>query len=270
MRVGTLKLSSKIRSVAQLSSLTLLFAGATSYAANTNLDSLENISQELVEIRQQISSLHDEINFKKDSFNDQIRSYSNQKSDLDVKISRSELNIKDLQRELEKLQTANKDKFEAYDEVSPVLKNVIAELKVSLADSIPFKLPQRLKALDDIEHRLITNIITPNKAANQLWAFVEDELILGRSSGIYNESLFISGEDKLVKVLRLGKIAIFFKTSDGEYGVIKQESSGWNQASISGSENLRELDYLFDSFNKNIRNGLFNVPNFLPANTSSN
>lgn len=260
-----MKLSSKVRSFAQLTSLTLLCAGSTSYAAQANLESLENISQELVEIRQQISSLHDEISFKKDSFNDQLRSYSNQKADLDVKISRADLNIKDLQRELEKLQQANKEKTEAFDEVSPVLKNVISQLKVSLADSIPFKLPQRLQALDDIEHRLVTNIITPNKAANQLWAFVEDELILGRSSGIYNESLNIAGEEKLVKVLRIGKIAMFYKTSDSQYGVIKQENDTWQQASISGDQNTRELDVLFDSFNKNIRNGLFSVPNILPA-----
>jgi hypothetical protein len=259
------KLSTKVRSFAQFASLTLFVSGSTSYAATADLTSLENISHELVDIRQQISSLHDEINFKKDSFSDQLRSYSNQKTDLDVKISRAELNIKDLQRELEKLQSANKEKFEAYDEVTPVLKGVITKLKVSLTDSIPFKLSQRLQALDDIEHRLTTNIITPNKAANQLWAFVEDELILGRSSGIYNESLNIAGEDKLVKVLRIGKIAMFYKTSDAKYGVIKQENSNWNQAAISGDQNTRELDILFDSFSKNIRNGLFNIPNILPA-----
>jgi len=232
----------------------------------SELRSLENISKELVGIRQQISSLHDEINFSKESFNDQIRSYSNQKSDLNVKISRADLNLKDLQRELDKLKAINDKKFEAYDEVSPVLKTAIDKLRSSIKASLPFKLEARLQALSDIEHRLNTNIISPNKAANQLWAFVEDELVLGRSSGIYSESLRVDGEEKLVKVLRLGKIAMFYQTPDAHYGVVRQHKGSWQQDHVLGDDNTRQLDYLFDSFNKNIRNGLFTVPNFLPNN----
>lgn len=255
----------KLKSFVQSASLVLFFGCSAPLVASTELQSLKNISQELVEIRQQISSLHDDINYQKDSFNDQLRSYSNQKSDLNVKISRADLNIKDLQRELEKLQTQNQEKFEAYDEVSPVLEASIASIRKGLEDSIPFKREQRLQALQDIEHRLKANIITPNKAANQLWAFVEDELILGRSSGIYNESINVDGEDKLVKVLRLGKMAMFYKTPDAQYGVIKKEQGSWAQHSVSDEQEQRQLDGLFDSFAKNIRNGLFAVPNFLPA-----
>ena len=240
----------------------LVFSG--NCVAETNIQSLENISQELVDIRQKISSLHDKINFKKDKFRDQLRSYSNQKSDLEVKLSRSDLNIKELQRELDKLKETNKTRFKSYDNVAPVLKAGIESLRESVKSSLPFKLKERLKALDDIEHRLETNIISPNKAANQLWAFVEDELMLGRSSGIYNESISINGEDKLVKVLRLGKIAMIYKTPDESYGVLRKQQNGWKQDIVSAGEHTRQLDNLFDSFNKNIRNGLFTIPNILP------
>ena len=233
-------------------------------AADTDLQSLENIAQELVDIRQQISHLHDNINFKKDKFHDQIRSYANQKNDLVVKISRADLNIKDLQRELNKLTELNDKKFQSYDEIEPVLKSAIKSLRASIEVSIPFKLKERLQALDDIRHRLETNIISPNKAANHLWAFVEDELVLGRSSGIYNESIRINGENKLVKVLRLGKIAMFYKTPNEGYGVLRNSQGNWKQSVVESGENTRQLDNLFDSFAKNIRNGLFTVPNFLP------
>lgn len=242
----------------------LMIVMTTNSGANSEIQSLENISQELVEIRHQIANLHDEINFKKDSFRDQIRSFSNQKSDLEVKISRADLNIKDIQRELEKLKESNQEQFKEYDEIAPVVKKSISKLRQSVAASLPFKLNQRLQALDDIESRLDSNIISPNKAANQLWAFVEDELILGRSNGIYNETINVDGEKQLVKALRLGKVAMFFKTSDEEYGVLRHEQGDWIKESVSSSEQIRQLDNLFDSFNKNIRNGLFTVPNILP------
>lgn len=241
-----------------------LLAFSSSSFAETNLKSLENISQELVDIRQQISNLHDKINFKKENFRDQLRSFANQKSDLEVKISRSDLNLKDLQRELNKLKEINQDKYKSYDELTPVIEKSISSLRTSIKGSLPFKIKERLQALDDIEHRLNSNIISPNKAANQLWAYVEDELMIGRSSGIYNESINIGGEDKLVKVLRIGKIAMIYKTPDEGYGVFRKQENKWVQVAIEGGDNTRQLDYLFDSFNKNIRNGLFTIPNILP------
>lgn len=242
----------------------LLITLAGQSFADEGLESLENISEELVNIRQDIGQLHDQINFEKSRYNDQVRAFSNQKSDLDVKNSRAALNIKELERELDKLREENKQKRAAYDEVTPVLKDAISELRETVAQSLPFKRQDRLDALDEIEHKLNTSLITPNKAANQLWAFVEDELILGRSSGLYNESIKVGGEDKLVKVLRIGKLAMFYKTQDNQYGLLQRVSGEWQQNALDGKDANSQLDYLFDSFNKNIRNGLFKVPNYLP------
>ena len=237
---------------------------ATSGVSETELKSLKNISQELVEIRQHIESLHSEISYEKDAFKDQIRSYSNQKSDLDVRISRADLNIKDLQRELLKLTAISNRKNQLHESVSPVLKESIMRLRSSVEVSLPFKLKERLAALSEIEHRLDAQIISPNKAANQLWAFVEDELMLGKSSGIYNDTISIEGQDKLVKVLRIGKIAMFYKTHEGEFGVMKKIAEQWQQEMLDDKNSVAQLDQLFDSFSKNIRNGQFYTPNFLP------
>jgi len=237
---------------------------AKNVLAESELQSLENISQELVKIRQQIETLHNTISFKKESYRDKMRSYSSQKSDLDVRISRTELNIKDLQRELKKLTDINKVKNRDQKKIMPILRVAIDQLRISLSNSLPFKLNQRIQVLDEIEQRLNTNIISPNKAANQLWAFVEDELMLGKSSGIYNDTLEVEGQEKLVKVLRIGKIAMFYKTQDGRYGVTKKQGSAWQQQMLDDSDNIAQLEYLFDSFSKNIRNGQFSIPNFLP------
>lgn len=242
--------------------LLLVLAGQS--LAQDGVRSLENLSGELVRIRQDIGQLHDQINFEKSRYNDQVRSYSNQQSDLEVKNSRSELNITELERELNKLREENKQKRAAYDQVTPVLKEAIVELRATVAESLPFKRQERLDALDEIDGKLRTNLITPNKAANQLWAFVEDELLLGRSSGLYNEAITIEGEDRLVKILRIGKLSMFYRTQDHQYGLLQRVGGEWQQRSLEGEAANSQLDAIFDSFNKNIRNGLFQVPNYLP------
>lgn len=232
--------------------------------ADSEIKSLENISQELVTIRQQIETLHNKISFEKEAYKDQMRSYSNQKSDLNVRISRADLNNKDLQRELKKLSDINKEKNKGQTLIAPVLKQAIKGIRASITESLPFKLQQRLQALEDIEHRLDANIISPNKAANQLWAFVEDEFMLGKTSGLYNDTVTIDGQDKLVKVLRIGKVAMFFKTPDERYGMTSKQGDQWQQTMFSDQDKVTQLEQLFDSFSKNIRNGQFATPNFLP------
>lgn len=245
----------------------LLLPWSTANAAD-ELQKLKNISAELVKIRQQIESLHQQITYSKDRYQDELRSYSSQKADLEVKISRSDLNNKELQRELEKLSELNRSKLESADQITPVLNASIQKLRSMTQISLPFKRDERINALDDIAHRLQTSLISPNKAANQLWAWIEDELILGTSSGLYTDTQEIDGEKKLVKVLRLGKVALFYRTTENQYGMVRQKNGRWESSKITLENQIAEVDDLFDSFAKNIRNGLFTLPSFLPEANS--
>jgi len=234
--------------------------------AESELKSLTNISSELVKIRQQIEELHGQINQEKELFGDQFRSLSNQKSDLDIRINRSALNLKELERELDTITKENSKQHASSAELVPVLKKAITNIRAGVENGLPFKKADRLQALDDIEQRLDTNIVSPNKASNQLWAFVEDELMLGKTNGIYKDMLNIDGELKLVKVLRIGKIAMFYRTNEMEYGVVKRQQDKWQYEKLADAKSVEQLVYLFDSFSKNIRNGVFTLPNFLPKN----
>lgn len=243
--------------------LPVLLASLFTCIQASEVENIKNVSKELVKVRQEIGELHATLSYKKAEFSDQMRSYSNQKSDLDIKISRNELKVKELQRDLLKLQTENKEKSSTQKDIVPVLKNAIKELKLTIKDSIPFKKEDRLNALNDIENRLDANIITPNKVANQLWAFVEDEMMLGKTSGLYNDTVTIDGTKKLVKVLKIGKIALFYK--DGQnYGMIKKRNNSWINEKISTKEDIANTAALFDAFSKQIRTGKFTVKNIIP------
>jgi len=243
--------------------LPVLLASSFTCIQASEVENIKNVSKELVKVRQEIEELHATLSYKKAEFSDQMRSYSNQRSDLDIKISRNELKVKELQRDLLKLQDENKEKSSTQKDIVPILKKAIKELKLTIKDSIPFKKEDRLNALNDIENRLDANIITPNKVANQLWAFVEDEMMLGKTSGLYNDTVKIDGTKKLVKVLKIGKIALFYK--DGQnYGMIKKRNNSWVNEKISTKEDIANTAVLFDAFSKQIRTGKFTVKNIIP------
>lgn len=228
--------------------------------------SIENITRELSTLRQEIGQLHDEINHEKQVFNDQMRSLANQRSDLEVRISRQQLNLQDLERELASMREARAEQNLPDEQLTPMILDTIRDLRRIVSESLPFRLQDRLAVIDGIESKLRTQAITANKATNQLWAFVEDELAMGKTSGIHNETLEIAGTPQLARVLRLGKLAMFYTLPDGGYGLVRKDagSAGWQHQSVTGKDDIALVNQLFDAYAKNIRTGLFVVPNPLP------
>lgn len=249
-----------------LSALLLGALAAPAGAASKDVASIDNIARELSAIRQEIGELHDQINSERQVFSDQMRSLANQKADLEIRISRQQLNLKDLNRELATLKESRRQQTTPDAQVVPVVLEEIAALRKQLDSSVPFRLEDRLDVLREIEKRLTSGAISSNKAINQLWAFVEDELTMGRSSGIHSETLDVNGAPTLARVLRLGKIAMFYTLEEGKYGLVRQElvSGSWQHEEISAGSDVALLDKLFDAYAKNIRTGLFVVPNLLP------
>lgn len=249
-----------------LSALLLGALAAPAGAASKDVASIDNIARELSAIRQEIGELHDQINSERQVFSDQMRSLANQKADLEIRISRQQLNLKDLNRELATLKESRRQQTTPDAQVVPVVLEEIAALRKQLDSSVPFRLEDRLDVLREIEKRLTSGAISSNKAINQLWAFVEDELTMGRSSGIHSETLDVNGAPTLARVLRLGKIAMFYTLEEGKYGLVRQElvSGSWQHEEITASSDVALLDKLFDAYAKNIRTGLFVVPNLLP------
>ena len=105
---------------------------------------------------------------------------------------------------------------------------------------------------------------TPERAANKLWAFYEDEIRLTKENGVFRQSININGEERLVDVARVGMVAMFFKTSDDAYGYVTRQNGDWAYVITEDSDEKEQIAGLFDAFKKQIRTGFFTIPNQLP------
>lgn len=241
-----------------LASASLLFSN--------DAESIQNISQELAKVREEIENLHSQINYKKDRIREELASYATQRTDLEAQINRSTLRVRELQKELSKIATRNKEKNTIQEDLVPVLKDAITALRGTIQQGIPFKLNDRLEALKTIEERLDIGTAMPTKVANQLWAFLEDELRLANETSIYTHILDIGGQEKLTDVLKIGKIAMFFKSKDdATYGAIRRVGNEWKQVMIDDQEKTKMIEELFTSYQKQIRTAQFTIPNILPS-----
>jgi len=122
----------------------------------------------------------------------------------------------------------------------------------------------------EIESRLNSGAITPQRAVNQLWAFVEDEVRIAKENAIYSQTINLDGADVLVDVAKLGSVMLFFRTREERYGRAVAGADGWRWEVLEGSDQRQQIKQLFDSLRKQIRQGEFELPNPIPYRVKHN
>jgi hypothetical protein len=145
--------------------------------------------------------------------------------------------------------------------LQPLVVRLGARLEAAIASTLPFQRQQRREEVRKIRERFSGNLIDVEAAIAQLWAVVEDEIRLGRESGIYRQTLTVEGKEHLVEVARVGMAMLFFKTGDGRYGLLERQGNDWVPEVLTRKEESKMVATLFDSFRKQIRTGFFTVPN---------
>ncbi|MCW8869898.1 MAG: DUF3450 domain-containing protein, partial [Proteobacteria bacterium] len=143
----------------------------------------------------------------------------------------------------------------------PDVINMIDQLLATIEAGIPFKHLARQEVLQHIKRNLVADKITAQQAINQMWAFVEDELRLTQENGLYSQTIELNGEDVLVEVAKLGTALMYFKTKQNQYGHAVIDSNGGYTFELFESESQKQaVANLFDSLQKQIRQGLFELP----------
>ena len=67
--------------------------------------------------------------------------------------------------------------------------------------------------------------------------------------------------NQLADVAKLGMVLLYFKTFDGQVGKAIQTEQGWEYKIVSEREDRKRILCLFDSMEKHIREGYFELPN---------
>jgi len=240
-------------------SITLsLLLGATTLMANS-----DNMAESLMKLRAQVEQLDAKISDEKDAYKAQMRSLSMQKSELEGTISRQELKIKQLQKELADVQSKIKKAGKNSQGIKPIVLEAADQLIAMMKHSIPFKTHDRIAAVEEIKMQLNSSLITPQKALSMLYNSYADEMRMTKENGIFKQTITLDGEEKLVEVARVGTVMMFFKTPDDVVGYVTKAGNGWDYKQELNKEKQDEILALFDAFKKQIRTGYFTLPNAL-------
>lgn len=224
--------------------------------------SLENLAKSLARIRGEVETLQTQLDLEKEKHASKMSALNSQLADLSVEERRQKMSIEKLQHSIDKMTESAKKTEQSGENLKPVLLAVLNDYKRHIQTGFPFKMEDRIKAIEDLENNIVNQLVDPNKAVNQAWSLIEDEIRLSKENGIYQQTIPLGGERILVDIAKLGTVFLFFQTRDGRVGVAKRAADGgWIFETVDNTGDAERIRNLFDSLKKQIRQGYFELPN---------
>ena len=224
---------------------------------------LENLAQSLAKVRGDVEELQVQLDIDKEKHSSQMSALSSQLADLSVEERRQKISIEKLQHSIEKIAESSQQAALSGETLKPVLLKTLAIYKRYVQKGFPFKVADRVKAINDLENNLTNGLIDPNRAVNQLWSLFEDEIRLSKENGIYQQTIVLNGEKILADIAKIGTVFLYFQTKENKTGMAKKypDDSNWKFVAIDSANDSERISKLFDSLKKQIRQGYFELPN---------
>ncbi len=244
-----------------MSKTMLSIAVVTLLSTTTLFASSENMAESLMKLRADVEQLDASINDEKDTYKAGMSSLLRQKNDLESVVAREDLNIKQLERELDKVRAEIKEAGKNTEGLKPIVFKAIDMLEGSIKASLPFKTADRIADIEKIKSQLENNLITGQKALALTWNAYGDAIRMSKENGLFKQTISINGQDRLAEVARIGTVAMYFKLPDNTVGHVTKDTNGWYYKEAVSKKEQEQILALFDSFKKQIRSGYFTLPN---------
>jgi len=240
---------------------TLIVAAAFTSTA-TAQDSAK-LAGELSALRSEVETMSAELGELKAEQQDQLRTFARQKGELVLELDREKMRLQKLRMAVASRQDEVDQEKARFQDVVPVFQETVESLRSYIESSLPFRREERLAELDKLVSSQRAGLVSPPKALVRLWGMVEDEFRMTHENGLFQQTVTVNGQEALADVVRLGMVALYFRTSEGQVGFAQREGGGWAYHVIDKPKDVEEVSMLFDSFKKQVRVGLFELPNAL-------
>ncbi|MDT8364476.1 MAG: DUF3450 family protein [Nitrosomonas sp.] len=245
------------KSLCLVALLTIFFCAAVPVHA----DKTDELAQSLIRIRGEVEELQNQLDMERQDHRIKMDALGSQLSDLSIENRRQRLSVEKMDQVIQKLEEAKMAKLSSEEVLLPVVSTGLDKLRNVVENSLPFKVDERLSELDDLKAQLESGKVDPNRTVNRLWAFIEDEIRLTRENGLYSQSIALNGENVLADVAKLGSMFLYFQTSNNQVGLARKENDEWRFVESQDADARQNIEKLFDSLKKQIRQGYFELPN---------
>lgn len=180
----------------------------TQVAINDHADETAEMLQEYRILLRQIESTN--------VYNDQMQNVTDSQQE----------EIDSLQDQLDHLEDTKR-------EVVPLMKRMISKLDEFVGLDAPFLPDERKQRVENLKSMMDSSEFTTSEKYRRILEAYQIEMDYGRNLEVYEGSLPIEGEERIVNILRFGRVGLYYQSLD-------KAATGWWNSSIGAWELLPE------------------------------
>jgi phenylalanyl-tRNA synthetase alpha subunit len=208
-------------------------SGAVSAATVNSVVSAEQSKLKLAQQSQQrVDTLSDE---RRKLYND-FKAVSKEVEGLKIYNKQLSKQILNQRADMERIRNTIENVQITERQIPPLMLRMIEGLKQFIALDMPFLKDERQTRIDDIVEAMDKANITKAEKFRAITGAYKIEVEYGQSIETYNQSLEIDGKERNVTILRFGRIAMVYQTTDGSYSGFWNKSTGQWEPLDSGAD----------------------------------
>ncbi len=205
----------------------------------------------------EVLSAADEINVQArqsqariDTLSEETRSLLNQYRTVLKEIEGLQVYNRQLDRQIANQEREKGELEESIEEVTvierqimPLMMRMIDGLEQFVELDVPFLLDERRNRVEGLRDLMDRADVSPSEQFSQIFNAYQIENEYGRTMEAYTDEISINGTERVVDVLRVGRVVLAYQTSDGA------ETGAWNVAE-------QRWEQLPDRYRTPINNGI--------------
>ncbi len=148
---------------------------------------------------------------------------------------RLEKQIEDQKQRIRDIEQATRDAVEVQRQIPSVTSRMIDALEQFVQLDVPFHIAERENRIRLLRRNQDRSDVTTAEKFRQVMEAYKIENEYGRKIDTYRDTISIDGVDREVNMLRIGRVALMYQTTDGEIsGAWNQREDRWEPLSRGG------------------------------------
>jgi len=213
-----------MRTYLYLLSLLAFFA----FSENTDIEEILSENENNFSLSEKSQSQVNDLSTEKDSLLAEWKVVVKQVEGLKIYNEQKRRQIKAQEERMVTLAEQTRQVVVIQRQIPPLMERMADSLEQFVNLDAPFSLNERVKRVNQVRNTLSDPKVTASEQVRQVLEAYNIEREYGRTIETYEDAIVLDGEEKVVNILRIGRLALLYQLKDqSEAGIWDTETNQW-------------------------------------------
>ena len=206
----------------------LALISALFFAEDSELDQILNENTDNINLSEESQQEVDSLATEKDSLLAEWKVVVKQVEGLKIYNAQKRRQIKAQEERLVTLEEQTRQVIVIQRQIPPLMERMADSLEQFVNLDAPFSLDERVNRVNQVRNTLSDPKVTASEQVRQVLEAYNIEREYGRTIETYEDAIVLDGEEKVVNILRIGRLALLYQLKDqSEAGIWDTETNQW-------------------------------------------